>query len=100
MASGPIYILLMFRLLQTVSRYNDPRSKTSQKMLLCLRKSLYGLKQSLHFWYGTFKDFVMSIGFEASHVDRTLFVLHDKEDHGIVVAAVVLYVDDLLIIAN
>jgi hypothetical protein len=29
-----------------------------------------------------------------------MFVLHDKEDHGIVVAAVVLYVDDLLIISN
>jgi len=27
-------------------------------------------------------------------------MLHDKEDHGIVVAAVVLYVDDILIIAN
>ena len=29
-----------------------------------------------------------------------LFVLHDMEDHGIVVAAVILYFDDLLIIAN
>jgi hypothetical protein len=44
-----------------------------------------------------FKDFVISIGFVASRVDRGLFVLPDKEDHGIVVAAVVLYIDDLLI---
>jgi len=66
-------------------------------MVLRLRKSLYGLKQSLHVWYGTFKEFVISIGFVASRVDGGLFVL---EDHGIVVAAVVLYVDDLLIIAN
>ena len=82
------------------SRYYHPRSKTSRKLVLRLRKSLYGLKQSSHDWYGTFKDFLISIGFMASHVDRGLFVLHDKEDHGIVVATVVLYVDHLLIIAN
>jgi len=74
-------------------------TNTSRKMVLCLRKSHYGLKQSSHVWYGTFKDFVISIRFVASHVDGELFVLHDK-DQGIVVAAVVLYVDDLLIIAN
>jgi len=64
-----------------------------------LRKSLYGLKQSSHVWYGTFKDFVISIGFEASRVDGGVFVLHNM-DQDIVVAAVVLYVDDHLIIAN
>jgi len=68
-------------------------------MVLRLRKSLYGLKQSSHVWYGTFKDFVISIGFVASRVDRALFVLHDK-DQDIVVAADVLYGDDLLIIPN
>jgi hypothetical protein len=68
-------------------------------MVLRLRKSLYGLKQSSHVWYGTFQDFVISIGFEASRVDGGLLVLHNK-DHDIVVAAVILYVDDLLIIAN
>jgi len=88
-----------FRVVQTGSRYYDPWSKTSRKMVLCLRKSLYGLKQSSHVWYGTFKEVVISIGFVASRVDKGLFVLHDM-DQGIVVAAVVLYLDDLLIIAN
>ena len=88
-----------FHLVQTGCQYNDPRSKTSRKMVLRLRKSLYGIKQPLHSWYGTFQDFVISIGFVASRVDRGLFVLHDT-DRGIVIAAVVLYVDDLLIIAN
>ena len=46
-------------------------------MVLRLRKSLYGLKQSSHVWYGTFKDLVISIGFEASRVDGGLFVLHN-----------------------
>jgi hypothetical protein len=86
-----------FRLLQYGSRYYDPRSKKSRKMVLQLRKSLYGQKQSSHFWYGTFKDFVNSIGFVASRLDGGLFV---HEDHGTVVAAVILYIDDLLIIAN
>jgi len=87
------------RVVQTGSRYYDPWSKTSRKMVLCLRKSLYGLQQSSHVWYGTFKEVVISIGFLASRVDGGLFVLHDM-DQAIVVAAVVLYVNDLLIIAN
>jgi hypothetical protein len=62
-------------------------------MILNLRKSPYGLKQSSHTSYGTFKDFMMSIGFVASRVDGGLFVL---VDHG----AVVLYLDGPLIIAN
>jgi hypothetical protein len=86
-----------FPLLLNGSRYYDPRSHTLRKMVLRLRKSLYGLKQSWHGWYGTFKDFVISIGFVASRVNGGLFVL---EDQGAVVAAVVLYIDDLVIIAN
>jgi len=87
-----------FRLLQAGSRYYNPRSKTSRKMVLRLRKSLYGLKQSSHVWYGTFKDFVITIRFVALRVDRGLFLLHNKDQD--MVAAVVLYVDDLLIIAT
>jgi hypothetical protein len=79
------------------NRPYDPRSKTSWKVVLRLRKSLYGLKQSSHVWYGTCIEFVILIGFLASRVDGVLFLL---DDHGIVVAVVVLYVDDLLIIAN
>jgi len=72
-----------FRLLQT-----GRLTKTSRKMVLRLRKSLHGLKQSFHVWYGTFKDFVLSIGFVASHVDGGLFVLHNKNQD--IIAAVVL----------
>jgi len=82
-----------FRLLQT-----GRLTKTSRKLVLRLRKSLYGLKQSSQVWYGTFKDFMISIGFVASRVNGGLFVLHNNDQD--MVAAVVLYVDDLLIIAN
>jgi len=79
-----------FRLVQTGSQYNNPRlTNTSQKMVLRLRKSLYGLKQSSDIWYGTFKDFVISIWFVASSVDGGLVVLHDM-DQGRVVATVVI----------
>jgi hypothetical protein len=81
------------------SRYYDPRSKTSQNMVLHLRKTLYGLKQYSLVSYVTFKQFVIWIWFVASRVDGGLLVLHNK-DQDIVVAAVILYVDDLLTIAN
>jgi hypothetical protein len=70
------------------SRYYHPRSKTSRKMVLRLRKSVYGVKQSSYGWYGTFEDFVISIGFVATRVDGGLFVLHNKNQD--IVAAVVL----------
>jgi len=39
------------RLLQNGCWFNDPTlTKTLWKMVLCLRKSLYGLKQSSHIW--------------------------------------------------
>jgi len=79
------------------SRYYDPRSKSLGKMVLYLRQSLHRLRQSSHVWYCTFKDFVISIGFVASRLDARLFVL---DNHGILMAALVLYVDDLLIIAT
>jgi len=82
-----------FRFVQT------GRSKTSWKMVLHLRKSRYTLKQSWHIWYGTFKELVISIGFVALLLDGGLFVLHEN-DHNIVGATHVLYVDNLLIIAN
>jgi len=89
-----------FCLLHDGSPYKDPRlRKTSRKMVLRLTQSLYSLKLSLHVWHGTFKDIVISIGFMSSHVDGGLFMLHDQNE-GIAVGAVVLYVDDLLIIAN
>jgi len=88
-----------FPLLQNGNRYTDLESKSSRKMVLLLRKSLYGLKQSCHSWYENYKDVVISIGFEASCVEGGMSMLHHNDER-IVVAAVVLYVDDLLMIAK
>jgi hypothetical protein len=80
------------------SQYFHPRLRmTLRKMVRSLRMSLYGQKQYSHVWYGTFKEFVISIGLVALCVEGGLFVL---EDHCAIVTAVVLYIDYLHIIAN
>jgi histone deacetylase 1/2 len=42
-----------------------------------LHKSLYGLKQAPRAWYTRLSDFLLSIGFRASKVDTSLFILSD-----------------------
>jgi len=87
-----------FCLLQNGTRFKDPTlTKTLWKIVLHLRKSLYGLKQSSQVGYSTCKDFVIWIRFVVSLVDGGRFVLEDQRK---LIAAVVLSVDDLLIIAN
>lgn len=62
-------------------------TKIMQKMVLRLRMSPYGLKQALHIWYVTLKEFICAIHFMESQVNRGLFVL---EDQGTVMGAVIL----------
>ena len=40
-----------------------------------LHESLYGLKQTPQAWYTCLSDFLISIGFTASKVDTSLFIL-------------------------
>ena len=58
-----------------------------------LRKALYGLKQSNRAWSNKFSKFLLSIGFEISEGDHSLYV--KKIGAGPVV--VVVYVDDVII---
>jgi len=85
-------------LLQSNSRFTDPwLRETWWKIVLRLTKSLDSLMQSLHISYWILKVFVFSIGFVASRVDGGLSVLEHERT---VIAAVMLYVDNLRIIAN
>jgi hypothetical protein len=86
-----------FRLLQNGSRYYNPRSMRSWKRVLRLRKSSDGVKQSSNVSYSTFRELLVSIGLVELRVNRELFVLKDQLR---VHAAVVSYVNDLLILAN
>jgi len=58
-----------------------------------LHKSLYGLKQAPRVWYTRLSDFLLSIGFLASKVDTSLFILSD----GTNIFYLLVYVDDILL---
>jgi len=58
-----------------------------------LHKSLYGLKQAPRAWYTCLSDFLLSIGFRASKVDTSLFILSD----GTNIFYLLVYVDDILL---
>jgi histone deacetylase 1/2 len=54
---------------------------------------LYCLKQTLRAWYTGLSDFLLSIGFLASKVDTSLFILSD----GTNIFYLLVYVDDILL---
>jgi len=58
-----------------------------------LHKSLYGLKQAPRAWYNRLSEFLISIGFQASKVDTSLFIL---SLNGAMIYLLV-YVDDILL---
>jgi hypothetical protein len=58
-----------------------------------LHKPLYGLKQAPRAWYTRLSDFLLSIGFIASKVDTSLFILSD----GTNIFYLLVYVDDILL---
>jgi len=64
-----------------------------QRLLLSLHKSLYGLKQAPRAWYTRLSDFLISIGFTASKVDTSLFILSIGAD----IFYLLVYVDDILL---
>ena len=58
-----------------------------------LMKSLYGLKQSNRAWSNKFSKFLLSIGFEISEADHSLYV----KKTGARLVVIVVYVDDVII---
>ena len=92
------YFRLVKAVLGTGYQAGQATSSGLVRQVLRLHKSLYGLKQSPHVWYGAFWAFMRGIGFVGSRVDGGIFILHG--DGGLVKAVVVLYVDDLLVIAD
>jgi len=58
-----------------------------------LHKSLYGLKQAPQAWYNRLSEFLISIGFQASKVDTSLFILSFNG----AIFYLLVYVDDILL---
>jgi len=61
-----------------------------------LHKSLYGLKQAPQVWYTRLSDFLLSIGFHASKVEPSLFILSVGAD----IFYLMVYVDDILLMGS
>lgn len=70
---------------------------TSRPNYVCrLNKALYGLKQAPRAWYSRFQTFILSLGFQASQCDTSLFIYK----HGGEIAYLLLYVDDIILTAS
>jgi hypothetical protein len=70
--------------------------QTNPNLVCRLKKTLYGLKQTLRAWSDKIRQYLVTSGFQTSNANISLYV--KKTDHGIVV--IVIYVDDLIIIGD
>ena len=61
-----------------------------------LKRSIYGLKQAIRKWHKRFGNHMVSCGFEKSLYDEDECV-YIKRKHGVPVAYLLLYVDDMLL---
>ena len=75
----------------------DGYIQAGNEQLVCkLKKSLYGLKQSLRCWNIVFNDYLKSIDFEQSTADPCVYIKKKADSLTIVTVCV----DDLIVIAN
>ncbi|KAL1536502.1 hypothetical protein AAHA92_29144 [Salvia divinorum] len=69
--------------------------KPGEENKVCLlKKSIYGLKQASRQWHKKFDEHVLSNGFRRSRYDECVYI---KKKGGVVVAYLLLYVDDMLV---
>jgi hypothetical protein len=75
------------------------KSKGKDIVVVLLKKSLYGLKQSSHNWNSMVTTYLREIGFRvAQGIDSCVFARGSKETGDMVIA--LLHVDDLMIIGQ
>ena len=61
-----------------------------------LHKSIYGLKQAPRAWFESFTTQLLTLGFQPSSADSSLFIYKD----GPIIAFLLLYVDDIVLTGN
>ena len=67
-------------------------------LMLCLLKTLYGLKQSRHCWYQKLSSIFLSLGFKQCSVNQAVFYKMDQDWKTLMVVAV--HVDDCTVTAS
>ena len=70
--------------------------QSEEDKVYLLKKALHGLKQAFRTWYSKINDHLLSLGFERSLSETTLYIKHKGND----ILIVSLYVDDLLVTGN
>ncbi|GAA0185177.1 transmembrane signal receptor [Lithospermum erythrorhizon] len=71
-------------------------SSSTGTQVCCLRKSLYGLRQSPSNWFAKLTSVLRQYGLNQSHANHTLFTFHQ----GMNLLSVLVYVDDILVAAK
>ncbi|KAK9055092.1 hypothetical protein SSX86_026172 [Deinandra increscens subsp. villosa] len=71
-------------------------SKENETRVCRLRKSLYGLKQASRNWYKKITNFLLELGFVQSRCDHSLYIYKDRN----IFIAILIYVDDVIIVGN
>ena len=61
-----------------------------------VKKSLYGLKQSLRAWLGRFTKSMSTFGYKLNNSDHTLFLKKQHEK----ITTLIVYVDDMIVTSN
>jgi hypothetical protein len=67
-----------------------------ERKVCCLKRSIYGLKQSSRQWYLRFHDSITSFGFEMIEDDHCVYLKRSKRS----ILILSLYVDDILLAGN
>jgi hypothetical protein len=91
-----VKIAFMYGLLQEQVYMEQPPSyaNSSHPNHVCrLKKTIYGLKQTPRAWFHQFSDFLLTIGFNSSQADSSLFVYSSAHE----IIYLLLYVDDIII---
>lgn len=68
----------------------------SESKVCRLHKSLYGLKQASRQWYSKLSTFLISLGYNQSQADHSMYVKSNKHEF----TALLVYVDDVVLAGN
>ena len=74
----------------------EEKDKNGVKLVMKLKKSLYGLRQSGRMWNQLLHDFLISNKFVQSKSDHCVYILHERDDRIILIV----WVDDIIIAAR